>query len=134
MRTMLKGKIHRARVTGVDIDYEGSITIDSLLMKAADILPFEMVHVLDVNNGSRFQTYAIRGEKGSGEIVVNGAAARLVSVGDKVIILSYHDVAETEAQFVKPRLAYVDEKNAIVRTSNVIASRSPCVPCLLSSL
>ena len=123
MRTMLKGKIHRAWVTGADIDYEGSITIDELLMEAADSLPYEMVHVLDVNNGSRFQTYAIKGERESGEIVVNGAAARLVSVGDKVIILSYHDVAETEAQFIKPRLVYVDEKNAIVRTSNVIANQ-----------
>ena len=133
MRTMLKGKIHRARVTGVDIDYEGSITIDSLLMKAADILPFEMVHVLDVNNGNRFQTYAIEGERGIGDIVINGAAARLVSKGDTVILLTYHDVAEDEARFVKPRLVYVDEKNAIVRTSEKAGSLCRREECALLS-
>jgi aspartate 1-decarboxylase len=114
---MLKAKIHRAQVTGVNIDYEGSITIDSLLMKAADILPYEMVHVLDVNNGNRFQTYAIEGEKRNGDIIVNGAAARLVSKGDSVILLTYHDVDEDNAQFSKPRLVYVDENNAIIRAS-----------------
>ena len=94
MRTMLKSKIHRAKVTVVNIDYEGSITIDKQLMEEADILPFEMVHVLDVENGNRFQTYAIEGERGSGVIGINGAAARLVQKGDTVIILSYTNLSE----------------------------------------
>ena len=115
MRTMLRGKIHRARVTEVNLDYEGSITIDRLLMEAADILPYEMVHVLDIDNGARFQTYAIEGEPGSGEICINGAAARLVSEGDTVIILAYTGVADEEARTVHPRLVYVDEHNAIVQ-------------------
>ena len=115
MRTMLKSKIHRARVTAVNLDYEGSITIDRLLMEAADILPYEMVHVLDVNNGARFQTYAIEGERDSGDICLNGAAARLVSRGDTVIVLSYHDVRDEEARAARPTLAYVDEENTIVR-------------------
>jgi len=114
MRTMLKDKIHRARVTEVNLDYEGSITIDGLLMEASDILPYEMVHVLDLNNGARFETYAIEGEHGSGVICINGAAARLVSVGDKIIILSYKVVAEEEAKSNQPKLVYVDERNAIV--------------------
>ncbi|MBE9502117.1 MAG: aspartate 1-decarboxylase [Chloroflexi bacterium] len=114
MRTMLKGKIHRARVTDVDLDYEGSITIDRVLMEAADILPYEMVHVLNVNNGARFQTYAIEGERGSGEICINGAAARLVSRGDMVIILAYAVVGDEEARSIEPKLVYVDEQNAIV--------------------
>jgi aspartate 1-decarboxylase len=115
MRTMLKGKIHRARVTEVNLDYEGSITIDRVLMEAADILPYEMVHVLDIDNGARFQTYAIEGEPGSGEVCINGAAARLVSEGDTVIILAYTGVADEEARTVHPRLVYVDERNAIVQ-------------------
>ncbi len=114
MRTMLKSKIHRATVTDANLDYEGSIAIDRLLMEAADILPYEMVHVLNVNNGARLQTYAIEGERGSGEICINGAAARLVSKGDTVIILSYIAVGEEEARFIEPKLVYVDEQNAIV--------------------
>ncbi|MFH1031522.1 MAG: aspartate 1-decarboxylase [Chloroflexota bacterium] len=108
---MLKGKIHRARVTDANIDYEGSITIDRKLMEAADILPYEQVHVLNVNNGARFTTYAIQGEKG--EICVNGAAARLAVKGDIVIILTYSNVEEGEASNVAPKLVYVDSKNAI---------------------
>ena len=114
MRTMLRGKIHRVRVTEVNLDYEGSITIDRVLMEAADILPYEMVHVLDIDNGARFQTYAIEGEPGSGEICINGAAARLVSKGDIVIILAYMAVADEEARAIHPRLVYVDGHNAIV--------------------
>lgn len=114
MRTMLKSKIHRARVTAANLDYEGSITIDPLLMEAADILPYEMVHVLDINNGARFQTYAIEGEAGSGAIVINGAAARLVLKGDIVIILSYCTVSDEEASLIKPKLVYVDAKNTII--------------------
>ncbi len=94
MRTMLKSKIHRARVTDVNVAYEGSITIDETLMKAADMLPYEKVEVLNVNNGARFSTYAIEGQKDSGQICINGAAARLVSKDDIVIILTYHDLSE----------------------------------------
>ncbi|MCX5998329.1 MAG: aspartate 1-decarboxylase [Chloroflexi bacterium] len=114
MRAMLRSKIHRARVTGMNVAYEGSITIDRQLMDAADILPYEMVHVLDVNNGARFQTYAIEGEAGSGVIGLNGAAARMVSKGDVVIILTYCDVPDDAARFVEPKLVYVDAHNAIV--------------------
>jgi len=113
MRTMLRSKIHRARVTGGNVDYEGSISIDKNLMEAADILPYEMVHVLDVNNGARFQTYAIEGRRGSGDIVLNGAAARLVAKDDIVIILSYCVVSDDEAHQMQPTLVYVDKHNAI---------------------
>ncbi len=113
MRTMLKSKIHRARITDANLNYEGSITIDETLMEVADILPYEQVHVLDIDNGARFLTYVITGVRGSGEICVNGAAARLVSVGDKVIILSYSAVTEEEAKYLKPKLIYVNERNAI---------------------
>ncbi len=114
MRIMLKSKIHRARVTDGNIDYEGSVSIDPKLMSEADMLPFEQVHVLDVNNGARFTTYAIEG--GSGVICVNGAAARLVSKGDTVIILSYCHVREKDARRHAPKLVYVDENNAITST------------------
>src|SRR4030042_4771532 len=113
MRTMLASKIHRARVTGNNVDYEGSITIDKLLMDAADILPYELVHVLNVHNGARFQTYAIEGKLGTGEIVLNGAAARLAAKGDVVIILTYCTVSEDEARHVEPKVVYVDASNAI---------------------
>ncbi len=116
MRTMLKSKIHRARVTQCNIDYEGSITIDKDLMEAADLLQFEKVEVLNINNSARFHTYAIEGERGSGEICLNGAAARLVAKGDIVIILSYHMVAEDEVATYSPRLVYVDSQNRIVDT------------------
>lgn len=114
MRTMLKSKIHRARVTDANIDYEGSVSIDPLLLEAADILPFEQVHVLDVNNGARFTTYAIAG--GPGEICLNGAAARLVNRGDLVIILTYCQVKEQDARQHAPKLVYVDKNNAITHT------------------
>jgi aspartate 1-decarboxylase len=113
MRTMLRSKIHRARVTGGNVDYEGSITIDRALREAADILPYEMVHVLNVNNGARFQTYAIEGKTGSGEIVLNGAAARLAARGDIVIILTYCTVSEEEARSIEPVVVYVDASNNI---------------------
>jgi aspartate 1-decarboxylase len=118
MRTMLKSKIHRARVTDANIDYEGSITIDSTLMAKADILPYEQVHVLNINNGARFTTYAIEGEPGRGDIVINGAAARLVVRDDIIIILSYTQVPEEEAKNYRPKLVYVNEKNAIISTLN----------------
>ena len=126
MRTMLKGKIHRARVSEANPHYEGSITIDAELMEAADILPFEQVHVLDVNNGQRLQTYAIEGPRGSGDICINGAAARLVSVEDLVIILAYSLVPEAEVRDVRPRLVYVDAEhgNRITRVATAIEAHS----------
>ncbi len=124
MRTMLKGKIHRATVTEANIQYEGSITIDKDLMEAADILPFEQVHVLDIDNGSRLETYVIEGERGSGVICINGAAARLVSAGDKVIIISYQTVSEADAVNLIPKMVYVDSRNAIVEKRQEIYSAS----------
>jgi len=115
MRTMLKSKIHRATVTGADLSYEGSITLDPLLMEAADILPYEQVHVLDISNGARLTTYAIEGSPGSGEVVTNGAAARLITAGDLVIVLTYRQVPEKDAPSHRPKLVYVDQENRIVR-------------------
>ena len=112
MRMMMKGKIHRATVTEANLEYEGSITIDRTLMEAADILPYEKVHVLDVTNGSRLETYAIEG--GPGEICINGAAAHLVSEGDTVIILAYELVSNEEARDYHPRKIFVDHANRIV--------------------
>lgn len=120
MRTVLKSKIHRAKVTQADLHYEGSITIDAGLMEAADILPFEQVHVLDVDNGSRLMTYAIEGARGSGQICINGAAARLVSPGDTVIILTYDTMSDGDAREHEPALIYVDERNRIVRMGHHI--------------
>jgi aspartate 1-decarboxylase len=114
MRTMLKSKIHRATVTDANIDYEGSITVDRKLMEAADIIPYEQVHVLNISNGARFTTYAIEGEAGSGEICLNGAAARLAVKGDLVIILTYTGVPEEEMENYRPKIVHVDKKNAIV--------------------
>lgn len=111
MRIMLKSKIHRARVTGADLNYEGSISIDRTLLEMADILPFEKVQVLNVNNGARFETYAIQG--GPGEICLNGAAARLAMPGDLVIIITYTEVAEEQARSHRPRVVHVDQENRI---------------------
>ena len=116
MRIMLKSKIHRARVTWLNIDYEGSITIDKKLMGEAEILPYEQVQVLNINNGARFTTYAIEGERESGEIGINGAAARLATKGDIVIILSYCHVDDVEAYNLVPKLVYVDAQNTITET------------------
>lgn len=113
-RIMLKSKIHRATLTDADLDYEGSITIDEDLMEAADIIAFEQVQIYDINNGSRFETYVIKGERGSGTICVNGAAARLVNRGDLIIIASYFNVNEEEARKHEPRLIYVNEKNELI--------------------
>lgn len=119
MRTMLKSKVHRATVTDADVNYEGSITIDPVLMETADILPYEQVQVLDVNNGSRLTTYAIEGTRGAGEVAINGAAARLVSVGDIVLILSYQEIEDEAARGHQPRLVYVDGDNRIRHTVGV---------------
>ena len=118
MRIMLKSKIHRATVTDGNINYEGSITIDRRLMREADILPYEQVQVLNVNNGARFATYAIEGSEDSGEICLNGAAARLAVKGDTVIILSYCHVSDEEAPRVTPRVVHVNARNAIVKDVN----------------
>jgi len=120
MRTMMKSKIHRARVTQVDLDYEGSITIDRVLMEASDILPFERVEVLNVNNGARFSTYAIEGEANSGIIGINGAAARLVAKGDIVLILSYSQVPDDEAISITPSIVRVDSQNRIIEPSSIV--------------
>ncbi|MFE5870350.1 aspartate 1-decarboxylase [Streptomyces roseifaciens] len=111
MRTMLKSKIHRATVTGADLNYIGSLTLDPVLMEQADLLPGEQVHIVDVNNGSRLETYVIEGERGSGVVCINGAAARLVAPGDIVIIIAYASVGDAEARELKPRVVFVDGEN-----------------------
>ena len=118
MRVMLKSKIHRAYVTDANIDYEGSITIDKRLMREADIMPYEQVHVLNLHNGERFTTYAIEGEKG--EICLNGATARLAVKGDIVIILTYAPVEEAETRNLTPKLVYVDASNTMVKKKRAI--------------
>lgn len=123
MRTMLRSKIHRARVTQVNLDYEGSITIDKSLMEASDILPFERVEVLNINNGARFDTYAIEGEANSGVICINGAAARLAAKGDIVIILCYCQVPDNEAMVMTPTIVYVDSKNRVVERKELIEAK-----------
>lgn len=115
--TMLKGKIHRAVVKQADLNYVGSITIDSELMEAAGILEYEMVQIVDVENGNRFETYTIAGEKGSGMICLNGAAARQVAVGDHVIIMCYARMSEQEAKEHKPYVVFTDEDNHIASIS-----------------
>jgi aspartate 1-decarboxylase len=112
-RTLVKSKIHRATVTQADLNYVGSITIDQQLIEAADLLPGELVHVLDVTNGARLETYVIEGPRGSGVIGINGAAARLVHADDLVIIVAYGIVTDEEARSFKPRVIFVDEANRI---------------------
>ena len=114
-RVMLKSKIHRATVTDCDLHYVGSITIDPDLLEAADILEHEQVHVVDVDNGARFETYTIAGERGSGEVKINGAAARLVHTGDTVIVLTYADYDEDELDSYEPRVVHVGAGNRIVQ-------------------
>ncbi len=115
--TMLKGKIHRAIVKQADLNYVGSITIDTELMKAAGIYEYEMVQIVDVENGNRFETYTIAGEAGSGMICLNGAAARQVSVGDHIIIMCYAQMTPEEAKENKPYVVFVDEDNHIANVS-----------------
>ena len=111
---MLKSKIHRGTLTGSDLNYVGSITVDVALLEAADILEHELVHVLDIDNGARFETYTIAGTRGSGEIQVNGAAARLVHAGDKVIIVSYASYEEAELDTYSPRVVHVNARNEVL--------------------
>ncbi len=113
-RFMLRSKIHRATLTGADLDYEGSIAIDRLLLDAADMLPGEQVHVLNVNNGARLVTYIIEAPAGSGTVLLNGPAARLGLPGDKVIVLAYGAFDETEARALRPKVIHVDAENRMV--------------------
>ncbi len=114
---LLKSKIHRATITGTDLHYEGSLTLDSLLMEAAQILPFEKVDVVNINNGSRLQTYVIAGPAGSGVVQLNGAAARWGAPGDLVIILAYASFEPAEAQHHRPRVIHVDESNRVIEVT-----------------
>jgi aspartate 1-decarboxylase len=121
-RTMLKSKIHRATITDCDLHYVGSITVDPDLLEAADILEFEQVAVVDVDNGARFETYTIAGERGSGEIKVNGAAARLVHRGDTIIIISYASYDRAEMADYEPVVVHVDRSNAIIDIDAEVAT------------
>jgi aspartate 1-decarboxylase len=119
-RTMLKSKIHRASVTDCDLHYVGSITLDPLLLEAADILPHEQVAVVDIENGARLETYAIAGERGSGEVKLNGAAARLVHRGDRVIVISYASYTAKELDAYVPRVVHVDSSNQILAVDSSV--------------
>jgi aspartate 1-decarboxylase len=114
--TLCKSKLHRATVTQAALHYEGSITIDARLLEAADMVPFERVQVVDVANGERFETYTVRGEAGSGMVCVNGAAARLVQVGDPVIIIAYAQLTPAEARGHQPRIVILNDDNSIRET------------------
>ena len=120
-RTMLKSKIHRCRITGSDLHYVGSITVDEDLLDAADIREHEQVQVVDIDNGARFETCTIAGRRGSGEIKVNGAAARLVHTGDTVIVISYASYSEAELASYEPRVVHVDADNSIVTVDDAVA-------------
>ena len=119
-RVMLKSKIHRATVTDSDLHYVGSISVDPELLEAADIREHEQVHVVDIDNGARFETYTIAGAPGSGEITINGAAARLVHEGDRVIVVSYAEYDEAELESYVPRVVHVNKKNEIVLTDATV--------------
>ena len=125
MRIMMKSKIHRATVTQADLDYVGSVTLDAALMEAADLLDGEQVAIVDITNGARIETYVIPGERGSGVIGINGAAAHLVHPGDLVIIMSYALVTDAEARALQPRIVHVDERNRIVKIGNDAAEPVP---------
>lgn len=116
--TMLKAKIHRATVTQAELDYVGSITVDMDLLEQAGILEYEKVQIVDVNNGSRFETYTIAGERGSGVMCLNGAAARMVQTGDKIILMAYAQVTPEEASKLRPTVLFVDEKNKVTKVTN----------------
>lgn len=116
--TMLKGKIHRATVTQAELDYVGSITVDVDLLEKAGILEYEKVQIVDVNNGARFETYTIAGDRGSGVMCLNGAAARMVQTGDKIILMAYAQVTPEEAKEMRPTVLFVDEKNQVTKVTN----------------
>ena len=125
MRIMMKSKIHRATVTQADLDYVGSVTLDAGLMEAADLLEGEQVAIVDITNGARIETYVIPGERGSGVIGINGAAAHLVHPGDLVIIISYAVLSDAEARALEPRIVHVDARNRIVKLGNDPAEPVP---------
>jgi aspartate 1-decarboxylase len=124
-RTMMKSKIHRATVTGADLNYVGSITLDPELMRLADIVEHEQVHVLDIDNGARFETYAITGAPGSGSVVLNGAAARLVHPGDKVIVITYAQYDAEELAGYAPTVVHVDDANRPLATGRHALTLAP---------
>jgi aspartate 1-decarboxylase len=121
-RVMMKSKIHRATVTACDLHYVGSITVDPELLEAADIREHEQVHVVDIDNGARFETYTIAGERGSGDLKINGAAARLVHTGDTVILISYASYDESELNTYEPRVVHVTRENEIVNVDAEVAT------------
>jgi aspartate 1-decarboxylase len=125
LRTMMKSKIHRATVTQADLHYVGSVTVDEDLLEAADLLPGELVHIVDVTNGARLETYTIAGERGSGVLGINGAAAHLVHPGDVVILIAYGQMDTTEAHELRPNVVFVDAENRIVRTGTDPAEAVP---------
>jgi aspartate 1-decarboxylase len=125
MRIMMKSKIHRATVTQADLDYVGSVTLDAALMEAADLLEGEQVAIVDITNGARIETYVIPGDRGSGVIGINGAAAHLVHPGDLVIIISYAVLSDAGARALQPKVVHVDEKNRIVKLGNDAAEPVP---------
>ena len=125
LRTMMKSKIHRATVTQADLHYVGSVTVDEDLLDAADLLPGELVHIVDVTNGARLETYTIKGERGSGVIGINGAAARLVQPGDIVILIAYAQLETAEARELQPSVVFVDADNRVVGTGHDPAEALP---------
>ena len=125
LRTMMTSKIHRATVTQADLHYVGSVTVDEDLLDAADLLPGELVHIVDVTNGARLQTYTIAGERGSGVLGINGAAAHLVHPGDLVILIGYGQMDTAEARALRPRVVFVDADNRIVGTGSDPAAPVP---------
>ncbi|MGH3241762.1 MAG: aspartate 1-decarboxylase [Spirillospora sp.] len=133
-RTMFKSKIHRATVTQADLHYVGSLTVDQDLMDAADLLPGEQVAIVDIDNGARLETYLIAGERGSGVIGINGAAARLVQPGDLVIIISYAQLNDAEAREFVPRVVHVDRSNKIISLDSDPAAPVPGTPDLRGDL
>ena len=125
MRTMMTSKIHRATVTQADLHYVGSVTVDEDLLDAANLLPGELVHIVDIDNGARLETYTIAGERGSGVIGINGAAARLVHPGDLVILIAYAQMDDAEAREFEPRVVFVDSENRIIGTGSNPAEALP---------
>jgi aspartate 1-decarboxylase len=125
LRTMMKSKIHRATVTQADLHYVGSVTVDEDLLDAANLLPGELVHIVDIDNGARLETYTIAGERGSGVIGINGAAARLVHPGDLVILIAYGQMEDAEARELAPNVVFVDSSNRIIGTGNDPAEALP---------
>ena len=123
LRQLMKSKIHRATITHCDLHYAGSVTLDPDLMEAADLLPHELVHILNINNGNRFETYAIEGRCGSREVQINGAAARLGQPGDQVIIISYATYDESEVKKHQPKVVHVDNDNEILQVDTEAAKR-----------